>query len=354
MTSPWEAYPITYRQQEATQILAAVQTGECASVVGLSGSGKSNLLGFLAHREDAFPHPVVLIDCNRLRQLTFENLFQLIRLALGDSSPSEDEFSTLDTLINQHLEANGGKLTPLLDRFETLADQPEITSSLRALRDLHKYRLTYVTATRRPLDPHSELAELTFAHTLWLGPLSQSDTYWNVARYARRIGVNWGEEIAQQMLQLTRGYPSLLRATCEAHAAGTDLTLGALRKHPAIQRRLEEFWADDPSHSDLQASGLDDLPLLKQDAASASIDTAGLTEKEYALLSYFQAHPEVVCTKDELVRAVWPEDVIFERGIRDDSLAQLVRRLRLKIEPDPSNPRHILTIPGRGYRYVTG
>ncbi|HLE30620.1 MAG TPA: helix-turn-helix domain-containing protein [Anaerolineales bacterium] len=41
-----------------------------------------------------------------------------------------------------------------------------------------------------------------------------------------------------------------------------------------------------------------------------------------------------------------------KRGVRDDSLAQLVRRLREKIEPDPANPRHIHTVPGRGYRFV--
>jgi DNA-binding response OmpR family regulator len=53
-----------------------------------------------------------------------------------------------------------------------------------------------------------------------------------------------------------------------------------------------------------------------------------------------------------LIRAVWPEDRIFERGIRDDSLAQLVRRLREKIEPLPSTPRHIHSVPGRGYRFT--
>jgi two-component system KDP operon response regulator KdpE len=58
-----------------------------------------------------------------------------------------------------------------------------------------------------------------------------------------------------------------------------------------------------------------------------------------------------VCEKDDLIRAAWPEDRAFLEGLRDDSLAQLVRRLRKKIEPDPSNPRHIHTIPGRGYRY---
>jgi len=42
---------------------------------------------------------------------------------------------------------------------------------------------------------------------------------------------------------------------------------------------------------------------------------------------------------------------VLQRGIRDDSLAQLVRRLREKIEPDAAAPKHILTVPGRGYRF---
>jgi DNA-binding winged helix-turn-helix (wHTH) protein len=56
--------------------------------------------------------------------------------------------------------------------------------------------------------------------------------------------------------------------------------------------------------------------------------------------------------KDDLIRAVWPEDKLFEDGGRDDSLAQLIRRLRRKIEPDPARPQIIQTVPGRGYRLV--
>jgi two-component system response regulator RegX3 len=69
------------------------------------------------------------------------------------------------------------------------------------------------------------------------------------------------------------------------------------------------------------------------------------------LLNYFLAHPDIVCEKDDLIRAAWPEDKVFEHGVRDDSLAQLIRRLREKIEPDPASPRHIFTVPGRGYRF---
>ena len=64
--SQWDAYPSTYRQDEVQRILSAMQSGECVSIIGLSGAGKSNLMGFLAHRQDAFPHPNLLVDCNRL------------------------------------------------------------------------------------------------------------------------------------------------------------------------------------------------------------------------------------------------------------------------------------------------
>ena len=70
------------------------------------------------------------------------------------------------------------------------------------------------------------------------------------------------------------------------------------------------------------------------------------------MLSYLRSRTGVVCSKDELIRAVWPEDVVFTQGVRDDALAQLVRRLREKIEDDPARPRYVLTAPGRGYRYV--
>ena len=83
---------------------------------------------------------------------------------------------------------------------------------------------------------------------------------------------------------------------------------------------------------------------------AAPLDPAGLTAAEQRLLETFQAHAGVVCLKDDLIRAVWPEESVAG-GLRDDSLAQLVHRLREKIEPDAAHPTRIQTIPGRGYRY---
>jgi DNA-binding winged helix-turn-helix (wHTH) protein len=122
-----------------------------------------------------------------------------------------------------------------------------------------------------------------------------------------------------------------------------------------VGRRVDEFLADVQDVDALRASRLDAHPWLTtmRPVAPETLqsDSNLLTAKESRLLEYLQAHPGQVCEKDDLVQAIWPEDVIFERGVRDESLAQLVRRLRIKIEENPGEPQRLITVPGRGYLY---
>lgn len=349
--SVWDSYPADYRSREVQAILSAVQAGECFSIVGLSGAGKSNLIGFLANRSPLAAPRSALVDCNRLPDPSPDALYALTRRTLGDTQPTDDEFQALESVVDRRLTSQPDGLCLLFDRFDTLSPaSATLFGNLRAMRDAFKYKLTYVTSTRRPLDQHTELAELFFANTLWLGPLSESDVRWNVARYAQRKGTNWDEATVGGILRFSGGYPSLLRAVCEACSDGTPLEARSLTEHPAVKRRVAEFWADQPEEDDLRRSGLVGQPLLC--SGRFPLTDQQLTAKEHLLLEYLRQHPNQVCDKDDLIHAVWPEDRIFERGVRDDSLAQLIRRLREKIEPDPSSPSHIFTVPGRGYRYV--
>jgi len=365
----WNTYPPDYRQFEVKQILAAVQAGTCLSVLGLSGAGKSNLLGFIAQRIGPIQPEIgfVLVDCNRLHGSVPDSLFVLIRrmvegvmvsrsgkesvqLVRGDDFLGELEATIKDALIFRP------KICLLFDRFDIVAEglPPPVFGNLRALRDAFKYQLSFVTAARRPLDPGTELAELFFGRQLWLGPLSPSDARWSLVRDAARFGLTLTPEIEDRLLEITWGYPALLRAAVEAWAGGSELSEATLLVHPAIRRRVDEFWADAPDEESIRLSGLAGHPLLIRPASSGSpaFDTTRLTAKENLLLAYLSDRPGQVCEKDDLIRAVWPEDQVFLIGVRDDSLAQLIRRLRAKIEPDPSTPRYIQTIPGRGYRFV--
>lgn len=354
------SYPPSYRAREVAQLLQATQAGECAAVNGLSGVGKSNVLRALAERHASAPHPHLLADWNRLAAPTAPALFDLLRRTLGDQTEATDPLAALETALRAKLNTPDARLTLLLDRSDALAattlHSPQIFGNLRALRDTFKYQLTYIIAARRPLDAHNELAELFFGNTLWLGPLSEEDAEWTVRRYLARKLLQWPEKTIRQLREMTRAYPSFLRAACEAHAAGCALTEEALATHPVMQARLREFWEDAPTAQELQLSGLSGLPLLNAarpaSAPPVNFDTSKLTAKEKLLLDYFLQHAERVCEKDTLIRAAWPEDKVFVQGVRDDSLAQLIRRLREKIEPDPAQPRHILTLPGRGYKFT--
>jgi DNA-binding response OmpR family regulator len=55
-----------------------------------------------------------------------------------------------------------------------------------------------------------------------------------------------------------------------------------------------------------------------------------------------------ICDKYQIVEAVWGEEYIDE--VDDARIEKLVSRLRKKIEPDPNEPRYLLTVRGRGYK----
>ncbi len=78
--------------------------------------------------------------------------------------------------------------------------------------------------------------------------------------------------------------------------------------------------------------------------------TEVLTNLEYRLLLLLYGQIGKICDKYEVVEAVWGQDYIDT--VDDARIEKLVSRLRAKTEPDPANPRYILTIRGRGYKLV--
>jgi two-component system, OmpR family, response regulator VicR len=70
-----------------------------------------------------------------------------------------------------------------------------------------------------------------------------------------------------------------------------------------------------------------------------------LTQREFTLLHYFAMHCGQVLTRDHLLQAVWGYDYFGDARTVDVT----IRRLREKIEDDPSNPQFIITRRGLGY-----
>jgi DNA-binding response OmpR family regulator len=73
-----------------------------------------------------------------------------------------------------------------------------------------------------------------------------------------------------------------------------------------------------------------------------------LTKTEFNLLCEFADHPNVVLSRDQLLERVWGYDYLGDSRLVDAH----VRRLRVKIEDQPDEPRLILTVRGIGYRLM--
>ncbi len=350
MISIWQDYPDSYRQKEIEEILRAVESGACVSVVGLSGSGKSNLLGFLANRGES-PIEKLYLDANRIGTKDSSGFFKTVLTACGESHFEENLVEQLFTVLANKFSSGSGRLCLIIDRYDAFQDQQAkiLSGQLRYLRDSFKYALTFVLGTRNPVDDDTEIAELFYGHTIFIGALSQEDARWSIESFASRNRIKWDEMIIDGIIDASKGYPSFLRGACEAVLAGCEASSDALKNHPAVRRRLDEFISSNPSKELLEKCGLADHPWLA--TVDTSDDLTQLTAQEYRLFSCLKAHHGEVCSKDDLIKAIWNEDKIYGQGLRDDSLAQLIRRLREKIEMDPSNPQKIQTIAGRGFIY---
>jgi two-component system response regulator RegX3 len=72
-----------------------------------------------------------------------------------------------------------------------------------------------------------------------------------------------------------------------------------------------------------------------------------LSRKEFDLLWLLMTHAGAVVTRDACIDAIWwGQDLLDSR-----TLDTHIKRLRRKIEVDPANPRHLLTIRGIGFRF---
>ena len=93
---------------------------------------------------------------------------------------------------------------------------------------------------------------------------------------------------------------------------------------------------------------------LAIDASTREVTRRGtelrLTAKEFDLLWFLASHPRQVFSRDQLMDRVWGYSSALDTG----TVTVHVRRLREKVEEDPSHPRLLETVWGVGYRFNSG
>lgn len=316
---------------------------------------------------------------------------------------------TLRMLCNEH----GVKFALILDEFDACYRTlpPQVLANLLALRDANKYRLCYALFMRdhpgnlRNPDEVEGFYELLSRSVLYLQPYTLVDAQEAIQLIVERRQIQLPPDGADAILNLSGGHPGLIvgllasffrtppddsewldwakksgevQEECRKiweglrddekralHYVATDTPLSLKDKDSVLRKGLlrakvknavapdaEAFFSPlfqqyVRSHAALKG------PTLNVDKASGIVwiegkASAELTDKEYDLALFLANNLNQLCGVEEIIAKVWPGDEGID--ISPNAVAALVRRLRLKIEPNPSRPQYLVSVKGRGYR----
>lgn len=111
----------------------------------------------------------------------------------------------------------------------------------------------------------------------------------------------------------------------------------------ALLRRAKDFSS---ANTELKSNGI--KVLLLQGQAFKNDILLDLTAAEYKLLCLFMQNPNIVLTKEQILDKLWDCEGNY---IDNSTLTVYIRRLRMKIEDNPSEPQMLLTVRRMGYKW---
>ena len=137
-----------------------------------------------------------------------------------------------------------------------------------------------------------------------------------------------------------------LRAGADDYVTKPFSTAELVARVDALYRRLQLPSADGEESARMQSGDY----LLDRNANTLQWgdNTVELTQLECLLMTYFLKNPGRLITRSELLESVWRSEEYAEDKIVDVN----IRRLRMKVEQDPSNPKHLQTVWGQGYQWM--
>ncbi|MBN2117367.1 MAG: winged helix-turn-helix domain-containing protein [Anaerolineales bacterium] len=308
------------------------------------------------------------------------------------------------------------RLILFFDEFDAAFQQldPSLFRILRATRDAHKDQIAYVVITTCDLARlRDDVTERQVEHfyrlvgrnVCGLGPYNKADAWQMLTSLADQNAIELDQNVSEQLIERSGGQAGLLKAMTSllwGPQYGGDLVRlnAGINDEPIIARECRKVWeglAEDERAAlnslaneqpvDQQIadwlkfrgmlqktdppklfSPLFELFVQKQAPASSQgtlirrsprlVQINGrrivtLTDLEFEALCYLYNHRDRVCTKEDLVCAVYRQQYGIRQGDLTDAMLQtLISRLREKIEPDRAHPRYVKTVRGEGYRFA--
>src|SRR6266508_6172170 len=286
MRDVWTSYAPTYRTSEMRTLAGWIGSGASGSIVGLVGSGRSNLVSFLCENSTALQsylldasQPIVLVAVD-LYDLPSDNLANLYRTILHafywvrerlapplariatdlyvEHRAVVDPFLTQTALYDLLLafQREQVRVVLVMNRFDHFCESstPQMVNTLRSLRDRFKETLSYIVGMRQEVaylpDPAilGDMLELFDSHICHIGAMTADDSRHMLANVLRTALARPSDADVEAMLRLSGGFPSLLKAIAQwwiltpQHPPAPADWLAPLFDNAAIQHRLERLW----------------------------------------------------------------------------------------------------------------
>lgn len=245
--------PLSYRAELLKPVLANIRMGECCSLIGMEGVGKSNLGRFIQRHDVQLAYWkdnsswIILIDSHSLvfdeenpeyhftrsmmqglmseaESRNFSNDFQAwatdLYQRITEGSNALLAFQYLLELCKRLCTQHGIQLIFVFDQFEDIWKtlNARFFLNLRYLRDQLKYQLVYLVMSsdrlqymRQDSQSVESFWEIFSLHTYGLGPYSEEDAEVMIERIALRAQIDKAE-IPPEVVALSGRHPGLIRA----------------------------------------------------------------------------------------------------------------------------------------------
>lgn len=117
----------------------------------------------------------------------------------------------------------------------------------------------------------------------------------------------------------------------------------------AIYRRVSLTFVNEEEQKSEHTIELNDFVLdLRSHTLTKNGEPVELTQVEFQIIEYFFSNPNVALDRKDILNFVWGDTYFGDEKVVDVN----VHRLRSKIEDDPSQPKHLSTVWGMGYKWI--
>ncbi len=284
-----QRYSLSYRAAETGQVIDWIRAGQCGSIVGLRGSGKSNFIRFLLRTEtqqhylgqDQANFTFVLVNLLSLTERSEWGVYEMIlnnllaqfrspdmaeKIILEMRTSHQEMMHVRDVLIAERAvercvallcQQSARQLVFLFDEFDAVFRElpASLFRCLRAIRDAHKDQVSYIVVATHDLaglrdDPAQEIDHfyrLVTRNPCWLGPYSEADAQQMIGYLASRRNLKLDEEDAKHLLEFSGGHAGLLK-TILSLIWNTDnpgklaKTASSLAKESVVERECQKLW----------------------------------------------------------------------------------------------------------------